>query len=74
MFYSLNYRVLVISLIFEALNLTFGVFTWKVPLDNIAGSRLDEIPFFMRMGRAGIYFMTMLGMQYGILVKKIKSW
>jgi hypothetical protein len=57
LFYSVNYRTLVIRLSSELLALTFGVFTWKVPLDNIADCRLDEIPLLMRMGGAGIHFM-----------------
>ena len=57
LFYSLNYKVLMIQLTSEVLKLTFGIFTWKVPLDNIAECYLDEIPVFMRMGGAGIHFM-----------------
>lgn len=57
LFYSLNYRTLTIYLTPDALHLTFGIFTWRVPLDNIAECRLDEIPPFMRIGGAGIHFM-----------------
>ncbi len=57
LFYSLNYRTLVIELTAEALKLTFGVFAWKVPLNNIAECSLDEIPPFMKYGGAGIHFM-----------------
>ncbi len=56
-FYSVNYRTLVIRLTSEALKLTFGIFTWSVPLDNIAECRLDEIPLLMRLGGAGIHLM-----------------
>ena len=38
--------------------LTFGIFTWRVPLDNVAECRLDDIPLMMRMGSVGIHFMT----------------
>jgi drug/metabolite transporter superfamily protein YnfA len=55
--YSLNYRILVIRLTPQSLKLTFGIFTWKLPLDNVADCRLDEIPLLMRMGGAGIHFM-----------------
>ncbi len=58
LFYSLNYRTLVIQLTSQALKLTFGVFTWKVPLDNVAQCALDEIPPFMKYGGAGIHFMN----------------
>jgi Ca2+/Na+ antiporter len=58
LFYSVNYRTLVIRLTAESLRLTFGIFTWTVPLDNVEGSRLDDdIPVVMRMGGAGIHFM-----------------
>jgi hypothetical protein len=34
LFYVVNYRTLVIRLRAESLTLTFGLFTWKVPLDK----------------------------------------
>lgn len=58
LFYSVNYRTLIIRLTTESLKLTFGVFAWQVPLDNVAECRLDEIPLLMRMGGAGIHFMS----------------
>jgi hypothetical protein len=57
-FYSVNYRTLVIRLTSESLKLTFGFFTWSVPLDNVEEYRLDEMPAVMRFGGAGIHFMT----------------
>jgi len=57
LFYSVNYRTLIICLTSEFLKLTFGIFTWRVPLDNIAEFHLDEIPLFMKFGGAGIHFM-----------------
>jgi len=57
LFYVVNYRTLVIRLDAESLALNFGLFTWKVPGDNIVDCRLDSIPLFMRMGGAGIHFM-----------------
>ncbi len=58
LFYSLNYRTLVIRLTPESLSLKFGVFTWVVPFDNVEECRLDDdIPWLMRMGGAGIHFM-----------------
>ena len=57
-FYSLNYRTLVISLTSESLKLTFGLFTWTVPLDNIEDCRHDDnLPTLMKYGGAGIHFM-----------------
>jgi hypothetical protein len=56
-FYVVNYRTLRIRLTRQALSLTFGIFTWSVPLENIAGCELDELPDVMRYGGAGIHFM-----------------
>lgn len=58
LFYVVNYRTLIIRLTSESLKLTFGIFTWTVPLDNIEECRLDYVPLFMRMGGAGIHFMV----------------
>ena len=57
LFYSVNYRTLIIRLTPESLKLAFGLFTWTVPLDNVKDCRLDDIPVLMRMGGAGIHFM-----------------
>jgi Ca2+/Na+ antiporter len=57
LFYSVNYRTLIIRLASESLKLTFGIFTWRVPLDNVEECHHDEIPLLMRMGGAGIHFM-----------------
>jgi len=56
-FYSVNYRTLIIRLTPESLKLTFGIFTWRVPVDNIEECCLDDIPMMMKMGGAGIHFM-----------------
>jgi len=53
-----NYRTLVIRLTPQSLKLTFGIFTWRVPLDNVAECRLDELPLFVRMAGAGIHFIN----------------
>ncbi len=58
LFYSVNYRTLIIRLTPESLVLTFGIFTWTVPLDNIEECHLDKIPLLMRLGGAGIHFMS----------------
>lgn len=57
-FYSVNFRTLIIRLTAESLKLTFGIFKWTVPIDNIENCCLDEIPLLMRMGGAGIHFMV----------------
>jgi hypothetical protein len=61
LFYSLNYRILRIRITPHELKLRFGVFTWRVPLENIASARLDNLPLVMRMGGAGIHFMSIQG-------------
>jgi hypothetical protein len=58
LFYALNYRVLHVRLTPQALKLTFGLFTWKAPLENVEDCRLDDLPQFMRKGGAGIHFMS----------------
>lgn len=57
LFYTLNYRFLLISITRESLKLTFGIFHWTVPLSNIASYALDELPAFKKYGGAGIHFM-----------------
>ena len=61
LFYALNFRTLAITLSSDALTLTFGIFTWRVPLDNVGDARLDALPAMMRLGGAGIHFMTLRG-------------
>jgi hypothetical protein len=56
-FYAVNYRTLVIQLTEKALTLTFGIFIWKIPVDNIAACQLDDIPPLLRLGGAGIHLM-----------------
>lgn len=62
LFYTLNYRVLVIRLDEENLRLKFGIFTWTVPLDNIESCAPDMTSLW-RIGGAGIHF-TSLGGRY----------
>jgi hypothetical protein len=57
LFYSLNYRTLLIHLTPNSLKLTFGIFTWTIPVDNIQEYSLDELPVIMKYGGAGIHFM-----------------
>jgi hypothetical protein len=60
LFYTLNYRTLIIRLTAESLKLKFGVFTWTVPLENVAECRLDDnIPALIKYGGAGIHFYSL---------------
>jgi len=54
-FYALNYRVLVIRISTERLQLKFGLFGWTVPLHTIAVAHPDETSLW-RIGGAGIHF------------------
>lgn len=58
LFYTLNYRVLVIHISPQTLRLKFGIFTWTEQLDNIASCALDQLPWYLQYGGAGIHFMT----------------
>lgn len=61
LFYSLNYRKLLIRISADNLWLKFGVFSWTVPLGNIKACRLDDLPLLMKYGGAGIHFMLIQG-------------
>lgn len=46
----------------EALELSFGVFTWRIPLKDISRIRPDDdLPLFMKYGGAGIHFLYVRG-------------
>jgi hypothetical protein len=58
LFYSLNYRTLVIRLTAESLKLSFGIFTWTIRLNNVGEIQPDdELPLLKKYGGAGIHFM-----------------
>jgi Ca2+/Na+ antiporter len=57
LFYSVNYRTLMIRLTQETLELKFGVFKWKVPMENVEACRLDELSSMQKYGGAGIHFL-----------------
>jgi Ca2+/Na+ antiporter len=58
LFYSLNYRTLVIHLTSESLKLSFGIFAWTIPLNNVGEIQPDDdLPLLMKYGGAGIHFM-----------------
>ena len=62
LFYSINYRMLVIRLTRVSLKLAFGIFRWTIPLENIGHCQLDdELPLLLRFGGAGIHFMWVHG-------------
>ena len=62
LFYSLNYRILVIHITSEALRLHFGIFTWTIPMNNVQGIALDDrLPVVAKYGGAGVHFMFVGG-------------
>jgi len=62
LFYVINYRTLIIQLTSTALKLSFGIFSWRILIENIEKCQLDDdIPAMMKYGGAGIHFMLVLG-------------
>lgn len=61
LFYVFNYRKLEITLEAEGLQLKFGIFHYQVLYNNIASVRPDQIPAILRLGGAGIHFMSVYG-------------
>lgn len=55
LFYAINYRTLVIRMSPEALDLRFGLFSWRVPRSSVACCYRDDTPLW-RVGGAGIHF------------------
>ena len=60
LFYSINFKTLNILITHEFLQLTFGIFSWKVAIANIKTSYIDENSI-LRYGGAGIHFMWIKG-------------
>lgn len=60
LFYTLNYHTLIIWLTPETLQLHFGLFTWKIAVDNIDDCYPDETSLW-RIGGAGIHFSPIKG-------------
>jgi hypothetical protein len=60
LFYVFNYRALKICLTPETIQLTFGIFTWKIAIENIEKCYLDT-PSIGSVGGAGIHFTWIKG-------------
>lgn len=61
-FYSLNYRILIIRIVQDSLKLKFGLFTWTIPPEDIGEIYPeDDIPALRKFGGAGIHFMFVRG-------------
>lgn len=61
LFYSINFRTLVVHLSPRTLTLTFGLFKWSIPIENIDYCAIDDVPAFKRFGGAGVHFMSVRG-------------
>lgn len=60
LFYALNYRTLAIHLTRETVELRFGIFTWRIAMNNVEKAFLDETSLW-RIGGAGIHFSPIQG-------------
>jgi Ca2+/Na+ antiporter len=60
LFYTLNYRTLIINISEDRVSLQFGIFKRKIPFDNIENCFLDT-SVLPRSGGAGIHFMFIQG-------------
>ena len=59
LFYSINYRNLIILIFTEKVILHFGIFKWAVQIKNIEICEADNnLPASMKYGGAGIHFFT----------------
>ncbi|MGD8815014.1 MAG: hypothetical protein PVI78_11135 [Anaerolineales bacterium] len=61
LFYVVNYRVLLIRMTETDLVLKFGIISWKLPMVDLGACRLDDSPFYIRYGGAGIHFASVQG-------------
>ena len=61
LFYTVNYRMLLIQVTAQELILKFGLFTWRELRENIQSSTLDSLPVWQYYGGADIHFMLVRG-------------
>lgn len=66
LFYSLNYRTLIIRMGPDCLDLQFGIFSWTVPWDIIGACHVDATSMW-RIGGAGVHF-TVIGRRYRVFL------
>lgn len=66
LFYSLNYRTLIIRMGPDCLDLTFGIFSWTIPWDTVGSCHLDGTSMW-RVGGAGVHF-TMIRRRYRVFL------
>ena len=62
LFYTVNYRTLIIRITPDTLKLKFGIFTWTVAMNNIQTCTPDDdLPALNKYGGAGIHFIFVNG-------------
>lgn len=61
LFYTVNYRMLLIQVTAEELVLKFGLFTWREARENIQGCVLDRLAVWQYYGGAGIHYLLVHG-------------
>lgn len=62
MFYVFNYRNLRIQISEDVLVLKFGLVRWRTQLKNIQSCALDDPPFWIKYGGAGVHFALVDGL------------
>lgn len=58
LFYTINYRMLIVRFNEQGLLLRFGIIPWRIPFSNMQSCGLDEV-VINRIGGAGIHFMLL---------------
>jgi hypothetical protein len=61
LFYVFNYRTLQIKIFEGELVLKFGLVRWKVELINVHSCELDDLPWWIKYGGAGVHFAMVEG-------------
>lgn len=61
LFYIFNYRVLRLEITQQDLVLKFGLIRWRTSLNNVQDVALDESPWWIRYGGAGVHFAMVSG-------------
>ena len=61
LFYTLNFRVLIIAITPQFIRLKFGFIAWQTPLADLERVYRDKLDFFRYYGAAGLHFMVVRG-------------
>jgi hypothetical protein len=61
LFYTINFRVLFITITSHFIRLKFGLFAWRTPLKDIERAYPDQLDIFHYYGGAGLHFMVVRG-------------